>query len=134
MNIRELIHTMRKDRSYEDLAKSALSRQRWQQLAEDPIKEFPKPDTIRAIASTLGVTESTVVLALAESLGIPMTQSSRVAALLPAGVDRLSDAALRALLTLMRELVGTEPSPGAVTRMAEQAADKAHARPRLTKS
>ena len=113
MNIRELIASTRGDRSYAQLAEArpdSPSRQFWQQLATQEQKTFPKPETIRAIAEVLGVTPAVVVLAWAESLGIPMRSESRLAMLLPPGTESLSDPSISAVLTLVRELIHSEPS------------------------
>jgi hypothetical protein len=108
MDLAELIRSTKGDRSYDDLARDAggtPGRQRWQQLATSPIRNFPDPPTIRSIAGALGVTQRTVVLAAAESLGLDTgTPGGLVEQLLPPGLDDLPEDEQRALLGVARVL------------------------------
>ncbi|MGN8245271.1 hypothetical protein ACTHAM_002390 [Cellulomonas soli] len=109
MNLAELIRTTKGDRSYDDLARDAggaPGRQRWQQLASTmPLKNFPDPDSIRAIARALGVSQRAVVDAAGESLGLDIARGrSRFEELLPDGVDLLDDDAQAAVLAVLRAL------------------------------
>ena len=116
MNLAELIRTTKGDRSYDDLARAAggaPGRQRWQQLASNvALKNFPDPESIRAIARALGVTQRAVVDAAAESLGLEVRRSrSRFEELLPDGVDDLDDDALAGILAVLRALARAEGAP-----------------------
>jgi transcriptional regulator with XRE-family HTH domain len=110
MDIRELIALTKGGRSYADLAKASAmspSRQRWQQLesGRPALKAFPDPDTIVRMAAALKVSQTTVVLALAESLGLHVKHDSRLVELLPPGHDRLGDTAIATVLAVVRELL-----------------------------
>jgi hypothetical protein len=96
--------------SYGDLARRSgdrLSRQRWQHYGSgEPLTSFPTPETLLTIAETLGVDVTTVVLAAAATVGLPVRRSgSTFAALLPDGMDRLPERTQEGLLTLVRGLV-----------------------------
>lgn len=113
MNIRDLIGAARDGRSFEQLAAAdpgSPNRQRWQQLAtgKKPVKEFPEPRTIIAMAKVLHVSPQTILLAFAEELGLPLRPSSRLEAMLPPGVEQLGDDALRAVIANIRIMVRAE--------------------------
>lgn len=61
---------------YQEVAERAraaghsLTRARIGQIVADPLREFPKPDSVRALAAALAVTELEVTLAAAESVGL----------------------------------------------------------------
>lgn len=112
VNIRELIESARRGRSYDALAKAhpeSPGRQFWHQIATQDQQTFPKPATIRGIAGALQVPQSTVVLAWAESLGVPMRADSRLAMMLPPEVDRLTDADIATILSVIRQLLPVAP-------------------------
>lgn len=115
MNLSELVEATKGDRSYEDLAKQSggsPGRQRWQQLATQPQKNFPDPPTIRSVAKVLDVSEERVVLAAAESLGLTtVREQSTVAALLPPSADRLTDKQIFAVVSVVRAMIDPEPDP-----------------------
>lgn len=100
--IDELIrrHRDRTGASFMDMQRASgdkVLRQRWQQLAKgDGIKEFPEPDTIRAIAATLLADETDVVLGFASAVGLDV-RSSGPAVPLPAGAEQLDDAQRKVL-------------------------------------
>jgi len=107
-DLRELIGLQKGDRSYEQLSKACggqPSAKRLQQIATEQIKNFPDPDTIRALAKGLGVTESTVVLASAASLGLDVHTPTMWAALLPAGTDLIPDHMRDGILSVVRSAV-----------------------------
>ena len=112
MNLNELIATTKGDRSYADLA--ALAKQdpgakRWQQLATQPIKNFPDPPTILGMSRALGVPPLTVIHAAAESLGFEVRRDqSRLASLLPPSADALGDTQIAAVRQMVLALVGND--------------------------
>lgn len=109
MNLSELINTHRGGRSYADLARDCggkPSDKRLQQLVHTPIKNFPDPDTITALAKGLRVSPTAVVLASAESLGLDVGSSMpRLVELLPAGARDLSEEQAAAVAHLVRTIV-----------------------------
>lgn len=110
MDLAELIRTAKGDRSYEQLARDCGGRPtaaRLQQIATTiPLKNFPDPPTIRGLASGLRVTQASVVLAAAESLGLDVRVSgSRLAGLLPAGAESLSDGQISAILAVVHAML-----------------------------
>ncbi|HJP80577.1 MAG TPA: hypothetical protein VJ914_40270 [Pseudonocardiaceae bacterium] len=109
-NLQELISLRKGDRSYEQLSRACGGNPgapRLHQLATNEIKGFPDPPTIRGLAKGLGVTEMTVVLATAESLGldIQMPGGDGWAALLPAGTDRLPSHFRDAVLAVVHSAI-----------------------------
>jgi hypothetical protein len=107
-DLRELIGLRKGDRSYEQLSKACggtPSRQRLQLLATEPIKNFPDPDTIRGLSKGLGVTESTVVLASAASLGLDVHTPTMWAALLPAGTELIPEHMRDGILSVVHSAV-----------------------------
>lgn len=107
-DLQELIGLRKGDRSYEQVSKACggtPSRQRLQLLATEPIKNFPDPDTIRGLSRGLGVTESTVVLASAASLGLDVHTPTMWAALLPAGTELIPDHMRDGILSVVRSAV-----------------------------
>lgn len=130
MDIRELLDATRGGRSFEELAAAhpnSPSRQFWHQLATKPQRAFPKPETIRGIAATLRVTQATVVLAWAQSLGIPMVHEARLAQLLPPGSEQLSDSAIATVLSMVNELIPEAPA-GKVLPMSAPTSRQARTR------
>lgn len=81
MNLAQLIATYRGDRSNLELAALCGNRpspQRWGDLANGkPLKNFPDPPTVKAIAQVLGVNERMVILACAESLGLDTSEFAK---------------------------------------------------------
>lgn len=121
MNLADLIRTAKGDRSYDQLARDSggkPSAARLQQIATIPLKNFPDPPTIRSLARGLRVTESAVVLAAAESLGLDVRVSgSRLTALLPAGVEDLTDDQVTAVLGVIQTMLratSTDTAPAEI--------------------
>lgn len=119
--LRELIRSRMTERgwSYADLEREsgrALSRGRWQQLGSaEAQQKFPNPDSLRIIADVLQVDVSSVVLAAARAVGLPMpAQGSGFANLLPAGTERLSAPMRDALLALIRAAVAETTADSAL--------------------
>lgn len=113
MNLAELILERKGKDSYAQLAArvdNALSAPRIQQLATQPIKNFPDPDSMDAIAAALRVDFLTVLLACAESLGRKVTRhGSRLGQMLPPRVDDLPQRQQDALLNTAYALVEMLP-------------------------
>ncbi|WP_328439209.1 hypothetical protein [Nocardia puris] len=110
-NLADLIQARRAERgwSYRTLSARAdhvVSAQRWQQLGTDVrIKEFPEPATIRAMADALEVDVTSVVLATAASIGLPVTRrQSELAAMLPGNADDLTAEQRDAVLAVIRAM------------------------------
>jgi hypothetical protein len=97
--------------SYEEMARKVgdeINRSRMHQLVTAPPKEFPKrARTIELLAQLLEVPVTTVVLAFAAGLGIPVsTEQSRLALLLPARTDDLlTDEDRDAIIAMTRSLM-----------------------------
>lgn len=95
--------------SYETMAKrigDAISDGRLHQLATKPLKNFPEPRTVIALADLLGLSVSRVVLSLAVSLGIPVREyASALVNSLPPGTDNLTDRDQAAIVAVVRQLV-----------------------------
>lgn len=109
MDLAQLIQT-HKGGSYRDLSErcgGSPSHQRIQQLASGAVKEWMEPDNIRSLARGLGVSERTVVLALAESMGLQVAGDSRISNYLPADTDSLTSRQMQALGNLVRSI--TDP-------------------------
>lgn len=109
-NLQELISLRKGDRSYERLSEACggyPGGPRIHQLATTEIKGFPDPSTIRGLAKGLGVTEMTVLLATAESLGldIKMPGGDGWAALLPAGTTKIPAYFRDAILTVVHSAI-----------------------------
>ena len=75
------------------------------QLINEPLKNFPDPDTIRGLAIGTRLTSQQIVLATARSLGLAPASHDRVAYVAP-GLDRLPKSIREAFLNLGRELGG----------------------------
>lgn len=77
--------------------------QTFQNLSKHAPKEFPKhPETIAGMVAALNVSESTVVLAYATGLGIPVDAGSTFALRLPPGVDALDPSMQDAIIRVAR--------------------------------
>lgn len=109
VNLSELIDTHRGGRSYAELARDCGGRptdKRLQQLVRQDIKNFPDPPTVQALARGLRVSESAVVLAAAESLGLDVRMAApRLFQLLPAGSDELTEEQAAAVAQLVRAIL-----------------------------
>lgn len=123
--------------AYSELERRAdgrLSKGRWQQIGSGHrIKEFPEPSTLMLMADVLEVDITTVVLAAAQSVELPVRRrETAFGALLPAGIDDLSPDMRDSLLTIIRAAVreadasnnsaGSAPTGGdAATRSSDTA-------------
>jgi hypothetical protein len=99
--IKDLIRSaLDSGKSVRELAEDSGQRvkfQTFQELSNHAPKQFPKdPKTITGMALALKVSETAIVLAFASSLGITVTTGSNLAMRLPADVDKLTRAALKA--------------------------------------
>jgi lambda repressor-like predicted transcriptional regulator len=119
--LRRLIRSRMDERgwSYADLEREsggALSRGRWQQLGSaDAQHKFPHPESLRVIAQVLEVDVTSVVLAAARAVGLPVpAQTGDFADRLPAGTERLSLPMRDAILGVVRAAVAaTAAGPAA---------------------
>ncbi|WP_181778964.1 hypothetical protein [Pseudonocardia pini] len=96
--------------SYSDLerrSRGALTKGRWQQLAKGvDLRRLPAPDSIMVIAEVLEVEPTTVLLAAAASVGIPVRRTGSILAhLLPTGTEMLSQRTQDAVLNMLRAVV-----------------------------
>ena len=114
MNLPDLIRAQKTvtGRTWDQLADrtgGAVSAKRLQQIALSGIKEFPEPDTIRALAVAFDVTERDIVDAVMESVGLPVHRgpSSTLLTLLSGvrGTEDLTDAEARAIVGMVRASV-----------------------------
>lgn len=118
MDLQQLISEHRQGRTYRALAAAsggAFSHQRLQQIASGPSKEWLKPDTVRALSDVLGVSQRSIVLAMAESLGLTAgDETDRVLSYLPAEVGQLTPEQLLAFGNLVRAFTrGEQPADDA---------------------
>ncbi|WP_301119907.1 hypothetical protein [Mycolicibacterium fortuitum] len=114
LTLRDLILTLKGDRTYKQLEEASggvVKAQRWNQITNGiRVREFPEPNTLVAMAATLGVSTETVILATARSIGIlTTTNSAPLIGLLPPDVDRLNDQQLTAVLATIRALLNATP-------------------------
>lgn len=112
LTLQDLIRSRMDDRGwgYAELARRSdheLTAGRWQQMGSGARQtEFPKTASIRSMARALDVDETTVVLAVASSVGLDVRrQSSDLAHLLPSGTNRLSERLREAILAVIRAAV-----------------------------
>lgn len=116
MNLTELIAAHKSGRSYEELARDCggvLTSQRLQQIATTVPKAFPSADTIRGLARGLRISESVVVLAVAESLGLDVSRAiPRLVELLPASALTITDRQAAALAEVIRSFTETKAGDG----------------------
>ncbi len=100
---------------YEARAGSVISRQRWQQLGKgDRIKEFSEPATIQAMADALEVDATVVILAMAKTLGFPVSDfGSDLARMLPPSARNLTVEQRDAIVRLVRAIAPSEGAQGA---------------------
>ncbi len=105
--------------TYRDLearADGVISHQRWQQLGTNiRVKEFTEPATILAMANALDADVTTVVLATAKSVGLPVeyrTADSELARSLPASARELTREQIDAIISLVRTMAsGNQKKP-----------------------
>lgn len=118
VNLSELIDTHRGGRSYTELSRDcggSPTDKRLQQMVRTQIKNFPDPVTVVALAKGLRVSQSAIVLASAESLGLDVrTSTPRLLELLPVSAARLTEPQAAALAHLVRTFVEVE-APGRAT-------------------
>lgn len=93
-------------KSVRDLADASGGRvkfQTFQELSTKPPKQFPKDlKTITGMSLALRVPETTIVLAYAKSLGIPVSSGSTFSLRLPGEIDSLSPKMQDAILAVTR--------------------------------
>lgn len=83
--------------------------QAFQELSNNAPKNFPRDmETITGMAIALGVSETTVVLAYAQGLGVRVAAGSPFALRVPSGIDKLDQSVQESLLGLMRSIVRME--------------------------
>ncbi len=114
MDLKELIRHTKGGRSYATLeAESGGSpgRQRWQQIATMQQNNFPDPATIKTMARVLGVSEMTVVLAAARSVGLDTAGlDGPLALLLPPTTSQLTERQVAAVVNVVRAMLEPEPA------------------------
>jgi hypothetical protein len=108
-NLAQLILDRKMGRSFEKLADDCGGQpagRRLQQMANGsrPMKNFPDPDTIRAMAGGLGVSEAEIILASARSLGFGV-DSTGSGELTIAGAGALPADARKAIMDVARALM-----------------------------
>jgi hypothetical protein len=96
--------------SYDEMSRSVngeITTAWFHRLTTQPPKSFPRDaDTVQALADLLQVPVTTIVLAFAASLGLPVTQSSSMLLMtLPPGTDNLQPADVDAIRAVVRQLV-----------------------------
>lgn len=104
--IQNLIVRHKRDRSYERMAavtNHSLSSKRLQQMATQPIRNFPDPASIDDLAEILGTTKTEVLLACAVSLGIDVRSGDADDLVLP-GAGRLPESSQDLLLSMSVEM------------------------------
>lgn len=120
MNLSELILAAKGDEARAGMTWNELSRRcggkpapkAIQKLALEPRKNFPDPDTIEGLARGLGVTQMTVIMAAAESLGLQAKkEESSLLALMPTGTDKLTPEKTTLLLSIVRDAVDEARRP-----------------------
>lgn len=77
----------------------------WDRLAKNTIKEFPRPESIAAIASTLSLSETTVVLAIAKSLGLNVSLPTGPQIPIPDRAEQLDDQGRRLVWDMIMALL-----------------------------
>ena len=128
MNLSELIETHRAGRTYADLARDAggaPSGERFRQLLNQPMKNFPDPPSVKGLAKALKVPRTVVILAAAQSLGLDVDRpGARLVELLPAKANRLSEIQAAAVAHLVDVMVNDEPDEASLAigqRLADEA-------------
>lgn len=106
MNLKELILAAKGANSYEQLSKLCGGKPtagRLQQLATKSLQNFPDPDSIHSMARGFGVSEKSIVLAAAVSLGLDVeTGQSRLETLLPPSAASLTDEQIQLVIGMIR--------------------------------
>lgn len=117
--LQELVRSRTDERgwSYGELSARSggrISKARFGQLgAGRRLREFPEPSTIEALADALEIDVTSVILAVARSLGLDVRRRGPdLAHLLPAGTDRLSPAMRDAILAFVRAAVAEAVQSG----------------------
>lgn len=108
-NLSQLILDRKMGRTFERLAEDCggmPAGRRLQQMANGnrPMKNFPDPDTISAMAKGLAVTEAEVILASARSLGFQVDSTGAGELHIP-GAGVLPDDARMAIMDVARALI-----------------------------
>lgn len=119
LTLGQLIDARRGNRSYEELARDcggAPGAKRLQQLAKKPVRNFPDPDSIRALALGLGASVTTVVMACARSLGLTVNTGDDPTSLVIGQAAQLPAGARDAIVAVAREMlklqsVADKPTP-----------------------
>jgi hypothetical protein len=117
-----LIADAKGDRSYDAISRACGGKptpERLHQLATQPIKNFPGPDTIAALARGLGRTVTDVVAAASRSLGLevqmgsdPMSLTLPTAGTLPSPAQEALREVARQMLSLHQVGLDAEESDG----------------------
>lgn len=108
LTLGQLIDARRGNRSYEELARDcggAPGAKRLQQLAKKPVRNFPDPDSIRALALGLGASVTTVVMACARSLGLTVNTGDDPTSLVIGQAAQLPAGATDAIVAVAREML-----------------------------
>lgn len=125
MNLSELIETHRGGRTYADLARDAggaPSGERFRQLLNQPMKNFPDPPSVKGLAKALKVPRSVVILAAAQSLGLDVDRpGARIVELLPAKASRLTEIQAAAVAHLVEVMVADDGAQAIGQRLADEA-------------
>ncbi|AKC38406.1 TPA_asm: immunity repressor [Mycobacterium phage McProf] len=117
LTLQDLILTLKGDRTYKDLEDASggvVKAQRWNQITNGiKVKEFPEPASIEGMARALNVKLDVILLSIARSVGLPVEEDvSRLAAMLPPGAEKLGDAQLGLMLSLLREMIKASENDG----------------------
>lgn len=116
-------------RSYRDMSRASGSRvkhQTFQELRNTPPKSWPKNvETIRGMSAALDVTEKSIVLAFARSLGVEVAGDSMLAHQLPRSAGHLGPSERNAIIALIRAITAKDSDaqitePGTQTHRTEQ--------------
>lgn len=107
-NLANLILQRKGGRSFERLADDcggAPAGRRLQQMANgQPMRNFPDPETITAMARGLGVSPKDIIMASARSLGILVDATGPEALVIP-DARSLPESAQLAIMDMARELI-----------------------------
>jgi len=127
VNLSQLIGVHRAGRSYNELERDCggkPSAARLQQLGTQPMKNFPDPPTVRALAQGLRVSEVAVVLAAAESLDLDVSSSMpRLLQMLPSTASEMSEQQVAAVARLIDSFM-SDPRMDLVWSDVDIAADE----------
>jgi hypothetical protein len=86
-------------------ARSGVAHQTLGYWWDGTIKTFPEPDTIKAFADATRTPLPLVLLAAASTIGLPVTNTPGLAAMLPPGTDNLTSKDVDAILGIIRALI-----------------------------